>query len=283
MVTSSICSEKEKLYTIGQVAKKCGVSRKTLRFYEELGIIKPDVVCPETSYRYYNKDTMMLLPIIKYYKQMGFKLQEMTGVGKKGTCFYHETNFITKIEELTVEEQEIRNRHVAVEDWLNMIREGTMVVENRIQQVSVKFVDKKDFYFKEQEFTYDYKDAVINVPWVNYLEKNNVVITGAVYLGFSSYQEKFEGKIKKASIMQEPIGIINPSLPRWQFGGDMMACVYHIGPHETIDESYEKIIHWAQKNKYICGPECYERYIVDYWATQDTDDFVTEIMLPIKK
>ncbi|AQP53774.1 hypothetical protein CBF34_08375 [Vagococcus penaei] len=282
MEKSPVSACKESLFTIGQVAKFCGVSRKALRFYEELGIIKPDRVCPETGYRYYNHDTMMLIPIIKYYKQMGFKLQEMTGVGEKGTCFYHEKNFVTKLDELAEEERRIRNCHIAVQDWLKLIREGSMVSENKIEHVSIKYLDRKSFYYQDQEFSYDYKKSVINVPWVNYLESHDACITGAVYLRFPSYQDKLDDCVKHVSIMQEPIGTTSFEIPRWEFGGYMVASAYHVGPHCTLHQTYSKILAWMDQCGYERGEESYERYVIDYWATQETNDFVTEILIPIK-
>ena len=32
----------------------------------------------------------------------------------------------------------------------------------------------------------------------------------------------------------------------------------------------------------IPGPNVYERYVVDYWTTANEDEFVTEIILPIR-
>ncbi|MDT2704299.1 MerR family transcriptional regulator [Enterococcus dongliensis] len=67
----------KKLLSIGEAADICHVSRKTLRFYEELGLLVPDYVSPQNNYRYYSEETVMLIPILKYYKQMGFRLQEI--------------------------------------------------------------------------------------------------------------------------------------------------------------------------------------------------------------
>lgn len=271
------------LYTIGEVSKECKVSKKTLRFYEQLGIILPDKVCPENGYRYYSRDTMNLIPIIKYYKQMGFKLQEMSGVQASGSYFYHEYNFVNKLDELKKEEQEIKNRYTAVYDWHDLLREGTMAIENQIQDVSIKYLDKTLYYGLEQDFSYDYKEAVINIPWVNYLEENNCAITGPVILNFPSYEKKKAGEKQKAWIIQQPVGLFNPNVNQKEFGGMMYASLYHLGDPATIAEKYTKVEEWARQHEYICGPECYERYVIDYWATRETNKFVTEILIPISK
>ena len=63
----------------------------------------------------------------------------------------------------------------------------------------------------------------------------------------------------------------------------MAVSVYHIGSHETIDQEYERILEWAGKRGYRCGPECYERYVVDYWTTREPAEFVTEVIVPVTK
>lgn len=67
---------RKKLYTIGNVAKKAMISTRTLRYYEKLGLIEPDFV-GDNSYRYYEEDTILKLTIIKYFKLIGFSLEEI--------------------------------------------------------------------------------------------------------------------------------------------------------------------------------------------------------------
>ncbi|MBW2186274.1 MAG: MerR family transcriptional regulator [Deltaproteobacteria bacterium] len=63
-------------YSIGEVSKNCNISTKALRYYDKLGLIKSkrdDI----NNYRYYSKEALLAVPVIKYYKQMGFTLEEM--------------------------------------------------------------------------------------------------------------------------------------------------------------------------------------------------------------
>lgn len=273
----------EELYTIGKVAEICNVSRKTLRFYEELGVLEPDYVCQSNSYRYYSKETMSLIPVLKYYKQIGFKLQEMSSVKDTSDYFYHEKNFLLKMDELKKEEQQIRNSHKALNDWVGLLREGTSVIENNIQNVSIKYIEEEEYVYQDQPFSYDYRDAVINVDWVNYLEKNQEAITGPVILQFNSCQEKAQGKAEQMTIMQKLVGARDVTLPKKVIGGGMYICSYHIGDFALLPQKYQMIHQWAKENGYSCGPEVFERYVIDYWSTKDVNKFVVEILFPAKK
>ena len=39
--------QKEKLYSIGEVSRICNISKKALRFYDQIGVISPDMVSEE--------------------------------------------------------------------------------------------------------------------------------------------------------------------------------------------------------------------------------------------
>lgn len=46
-------TEKNKLLTIGQFAAMHGINKKTLMWYDEIGLLKPAAINPENGYRCY--------------------------------------------------------------------------------------------------------------------------------------------------------------------------------------------------------------------------------------
>ena len=62
-----------KQYTIGDVSKRLGISRDSLRFYEKKGIITPQKL--ENGYRCYSyEDTRKLLDIM-FYRRLNFSIE----------------------------------------------------------------------------------------------------------------------------------------------------------------------------------------------------------------
>ncbi len=55
----------EKYLSIGEVVKMKGVSHRALRHYDDLGILVPAYTNPETKYRYYAKNQIIVLDIIQ--------------------------------------------------------------------------------------------------------------------------------------------------------------------------------------------------------------------------
>ncbi|MFX3633159.1 MAG: MerR family transcriptional regulator [Candidatus Pristimantibacillus sp.] len=61
------------MYTIGQLSKKTNISIRTLRYYDELGLLKPARVA-DSGYRYYSYEELRLLQHITALKELGFTL-----------------------------------------------------------------------------------------------------------------------------------------------------------------------------------------------------------------
>ena len=76
------------LYTIGEVCRICNVNPSMMRYYDEIGLIKPYTFDEETGYRYYSGEVLLELPVLYYLKNLGFSLKEikkaLESIGGKG-------------------------------------------------------------------------------------------------------------------------------------------------------------------------------------------------------
>jgi DNA-binding transcriptional MerR regulator len=71
-------------FTIKQLAKLSGVSTRTLRFYDELGLLKP-AYYGDNQYRYYEEEQLLLLQQILFYRELDFPLQDIQQILKNDT------------------------------------------------------------------------------------------------------------------------------------------------------------------------------------------------------
>lgn len=62
---------------ISAFAKISGVSIKTLRYYDQLGLLKPAHVDEESGYRYYSEEQLLTVKRIAAYKEQGFTLEQL--------------------------------------------------------------------------------------------------------------------------------------------------------------------------------------------------------------
>lgn len=270
------------LYSIGEVSRICNISKKALRFYDKINIISPDHICEENKYRYYSRETLLLVPVIKYFKQMGFKLEEMKEFLESDTYEVQERGFLKKIDELRQQREDINVAYTSVSDWYNLVMEAESVLENKATEVSLKYIVMQSMCYMEQSFEHNYMESIINIDWTNYLEEIGHAITGPVCICFPDIAEKLEGKPTKAFVFQRGAREIDDS-KTMSFGGKMMLSTYHIGSHDAINEAYYRIFRWAKIHGYKCGNTSIERYVTDYWTIRKSSDFVTEIYVDIEK
>lgn len=63
--------------SIGKISKLKNVSIKSLRYYDQIGILKPAFVNTETNYRYYTEEQLYLLDAITVCIKLGIPLKDL--------------------------------------------------------------------------------------------------------------------------------------------------------------------------------------------------------------
>lgn len=66
------------MYKISEFALKVGLSVKTLRYYDEFGILKPSEKDKYTGYRYYTDEDVLKGEYIKLLKSLDYTLNEIS-------------------------------------------------------------------------------------------------------------------------------------------------------------------------------------------------------------
>ena len=66
-------------YSIREVSEIAGISARTLRYYDSIGLLKPAFV-QESGYRYYGERELEMLQQILFYRERGFKLDQIAEI-----------------------------------------------------------------------------------------------------------------------------------------------------------------------------------------------------------
>lgn len=67
----------ERTYTIGEVSKITGVPKDTLRFYDKIELLQPNVVDPINNYRYYTFDQFWKVDIIGCCRKLNISIEKI--------------------------------------------------------------------------------------------------------------------------------------------------------------------------------------------------------------
>lgn len=71
---NSVLVEKEKLMSIGQAAKKAGISRQTLQYYLMVGLLEPSEIT-STGRRQFDEKSIVKVKLIKSMNDSGYPLR----------------------------------------------------------------------------------------------------------------------------------------------------------------------------------------------------------------
>lgn len=80
------------LYSTGELSKRANVSVRTIRYYDEKGLLTPSVV-KESGYRFYNDSDLARLQKIIILKKLGFSLDEISDISRDG----HDKEYINEV------------------------------------------------------------------------------------------------------------------------------------------------------------------------------------------
>lgn len=90
------------MYTIGQVAKFLGVSRDTLKFYEEMGLVTP-VHRPDNGYRQFDDFDIYDVLTINFYRQIDLEIKRIQEIKRSKSVEGIEALLLEKEEKLQAE------------------------------------------------------------------------------------------------------------------------------------------------------------------------------------
>ena len=70
----------QKYFSVGEAAKLADMTSETLRYYDRIGLVKPEKKDEWTKYRYYTRQDIVLLHTVRALQQMDLSLQEIRRV-----------------------------------------------------------------------------------------------------------------------------------------------------------------------------------------------------------
>jgi DNA-binding transcriptional MerR regulator len=104
---------KPEYITIIAFARICGVSAKTLRFYDEIGLFRPAFIDPRSRYRYYVQDQLRDFARIHVMRDCGASLAEIREVLRTRRSASEQKRFLQKLRNAKLEAIDEARRSLA--------------------------------------------------------------------------------------------------------------------------------------------------------------------------
>lgn len=277
------------MYKIGDFSKLSRVPVKTLRYYDEIGLLKPSYVDPVSGYRFYSAAQLPCLNRILALKDLGLSLAQIAAL-IAGSLPPEQIRGM------------LRRKQAELEERLSLERARLARVEVRLRQI-------------EQENSMPSYECVLkNIPTMRVASLRGIV---PAYNQQNSLWEPLEAAIRQAGIRptgpcfvldhnmefkerdvdleacepveaNTPTGLLTPDMKIrvWDLPAiETAASTVHHGPFNTLYQAYPALMRWIEENGFaICGTgrEIYV-YTGAGCVRQDDPSYVAEILFPVQK
>ena len=265
--------------SIGEFSKLCGVARKTLIFYDNIGIFSP-AYKNEKNYRYYTLNQFDTFSILTDLRELGMSLNDIKDYLNKKSP----SNYLNMLKQ---ENHKIKKR-------IDKLKRMSNNIENKIE-IAYSAIDIEKYeggYIKKLDKEYLIVSDLCNssqetfmidiINFLNYCNLNNMDhgYPIGVMISQESIKNKEYTKISKLFLKNE-CKLKDYDMYIKKEG--LYACIIHKGSYEKTYESYEKLLKYIGIRGYEIEGGSYENTLLDFFAVKSEDEYLTEIYIPIKK
>ena len=270
--------KKSKLLTIGRFADLHGINKKTLMWYDEIGLFHPASIDPENGYRYYSYHQSSILETILLLRELDVPIDEIRPFMKGRSAVSMEQLLRKKIEDLDRDMAHLR----AVRKTLTYHRQNMLtLLTTDLSEIGV--IEKK-------ERTLVTIDVHPDTPFDKLVE--SIVAETKKYqlrrLHDASYgtmiavESLYRGDLMDYSKMfiEIPSPIKKDGL-HIQAAGKYLRAFYRDSPKDSA-ACYQRVFDHAEAHGLVLSGFSYE-VIINENVIGRTEDAVVQIEIPIEK
>ena len=266
------------MFRIGEFSKMGKTTVKTLRYYDDVGLLKPEEIDRITGYRFYSTDQLMKLHQIQAYRQIGLSIDEIRLIlaGNDATAILEKrkAELVAEITNGTVQLSRIE----FIQQWNG--KESFMSYVATIKDLPECIVYSKkltvpnyDAYFEVipaigERITQQYPELKCATPEYCFI----------VYL---------DGEYRERDINIEFCEAVDRMWPDFDdfvfknMPAVKVVSVLHKGPYAELGQAYAFAAKWVKENGFAVADSPRESYIDGIWNKDSEEDWLTEIQIPI--
>lgn len=268
------------MYKIGLFSQIGKTTVKTLHYYDEIGLLKPEMIDEENGYRYYSTDQLFKLHKIMSLRQIGFSIEEIISI----------------IDGHNIDEILIQRKKEIEDNLLN-----TKEQLSRINHYILKIREEKEMNYsavlKELPECIVYSKRMVIPSYNSYFQlipaigeevkRANPNLKCAIpEYCFIVYHD---GEYKEKDIDVEYCEAVTEfgkeigSIKFKKNPNTMAVTVMHKGPYRDLGKAYAYVFKWIDDNGYKITDKPRESYIDGIWNKENENDWLTEIQVPVIK
>lgn len=249
------------LFTIGEIAKSVGVTRKIILNYEAKGLIEPDKRVGTVGNRYYTIDTFTQIRTIRVFQNLGLSLDEIRE-------YFNDTS------DLEPMIRRLENMRDELNLTIEKLKERTAKASGKIKEI---VIEPQTVYIRTyNSSTIEEKTDLLRNTALEAFRKYGTDTTKRMY--FTEYSADAPEKISYCvAIPSENRGEYVTQLPMFK-----AISIFHHGAYENIFSSRKKLIDYAEENKIKLSGVFRNLYLEGPPQHKDKNKFITQIIAMIE-
>lgn len=269
------------MFRIGEFSKLTQVTIRMLRYYDEVGLLKPEQIDPWTGYRMYSVEQIPVLNKIVYLRDSGFNVAEIA-------VALDNDNDSFVVEQLDKKHSEIEKIIQIEKEKLRKIQLAKRELQSSRNEmhynVLIKSIPQYQVLSLRRIIPTYYAEGGLWKELSSFAAQNQVTVSNHAFSIYHDKEYKEENVDVELCVPVKKIGknsgefiyrIIEP-VP-------IMACTMVYGEFSNIAGAYNSLAEWLQKN---CQYEMLgeDRQIVHRgpWNESDPKSYLVEIQIPLE-
>lgn len=263
-------------YKIGEISKIYGIGRDSLMYYEDIGILKP--FRDKNRYRMYKLSDIWRLNLIKELRSLNFPMKKIKeylddrNIESTKEILNKEIILIDeKIEELLSYKQNIMKRLDTINDELRNLKlyEIYLVYINKRKalELNANITKDEEFDFLIQKLQKDYENRF------TILGNNNIGSSFCLDKIKQGIYNEFKSVFCFLEDEEEIYNII--------FNEGYYLTLTYKGKYKNNKHYINKMFKYIEEKGYKIISDPIEIYKIDIHETEDINEFITEIQIPV--
>ena len=272
--------EKTKL-KIGEFSQMMQVTVKTLRHYEQKGLLFPCEVDEWTGYRYYNITQMQRLNTIRGLQRQGFTLEEIKELLEDGAQTPSIEQLTQKIEETERHLQLLMERRDQLLKWMDSHKQIKTMEKFSIQSLPEIIVAS------HREVISGY--SALGLLCVNKIgpemQRLGCKCPPPGYCFTIEHNQEFCAENIDIEYCEqvEEMGVDSDIIQFKRLPAvEKALCMKHVGPYERFYESFTEALTYMEEQGYKMAGALRTSYIDGAWNQEDPEKWLSIIQIPIE-
>lgn len=262
------------MLTIGEFSRICSVTKKTLRYYDEIGLLRPEYIA-ENGYRYYTSGQLRTMLFITRLKTYGFSLLEIAAVLVNTDELFLAEKLMEKRSLLETEMRATQRILQRLDEDVEKLKRSMDIMEHNYHIETIELPETQIYSVRKKINIQNYSELMGEL--FTSIMKNKVQPVGppiSIY-----HDEDFD---PDDADIEVAVPVAQDGEGTRMLCGGLHAFARLLGPYDkaAFTGAYAALMQWVDENGYHLYAPPYEKYVKG-GPDEPPEENITEIFFPI--